>query len=194
MAPSASTELPTAARQQLLDIARASIRHGLEETQSLPVDTRGLAGALLWQRGVFVTLTIDSRLRGCIGSMQPEGPLARSVAETAFKAAFRDPRFPALESEEIPGTRIEISVLSSTEPLPAENREHLLQQLVPGVDGLLLQDGRQRATFLPKVWEQLPLAEQFLEQLLHKAGLPADHWSNTLSFQRYYTTSFSEPA
>ena len=79
-------------------------------------------------------------------------------------------------------------------PIAAETRDELLQQLRPGRDGLLLQDGHYRSTFLPKVWEQLAEPGLFLDQLLAKAGLPASHWSGTLRFQRYETLSFREPA
>ena len=87
---------------------------------------------------------------------------------------------------------IEISVLSALQEIQPADRESLLAQLRPGQDGLLLEDGRHRSTFLPKVWEQLPDPEQFLQQLLLKAGLPPDHWSDNLRFQHYSTLSFSE--
>jgi AMMECR1 domain-containing protein len=78
------------------------------------------------------------------------------------------------------------------EPVPAANRSELLSILRAEVDGLLLQDRHYRSTFLPKVWEQLPDPEEFLNHLLAKAGLPTDHWSATLQFYRYCTVSFSE--
>ena len=78
------------------------------------------------------------------------------------------------------------------EDMPVSDREDLLRQLTPGSDGLVLRDGSCHATFLPKVWEQLPEPESFLTQLLKKAGLPEDHWSDTLQFERYRSTSFAE--
>jgi AmmeMemoRadiSam system protein A len=141
---------------------------------------------------VFVTLTRETRLRGCIGTIQPSGPLVRAVAESAYSAAFRDPRFPQLQVEELAGTSIEISVLSPMEPLAAASRDALVAVLQPGVDGLLLEDGRYRSTFLPKVWEQLPDPDAFLDQLFLKAGLPAGHWSPSLRVHRYQTLTFSE--
>jgi len=68
----------------------------------------------------------------------------------------------------------------------------LLAELRPGIDGLLLEDGRHRSTFLPKVWEQLPEAREFLGQLLAKAGLPADHWSPSLRVHRYRALTFGD--
>ena len=193
MAPSVSTELTAGSQAKLLTIARDSIQHGLANSSSLRVSVEELPEVLLVQRGVFVTLTLEQKLRGCIGNMAATDPLPVAVSDAAFSAAFRDPRFAPLEAEELPQTRIEISVLSPSETLAVDNRYQLLEQLVPGVDGLVLRDGRHRATFLPKVWEQLPVADAFLEQLLHKAGLPGDHWSETLCFERYYATSFCEP-
>ena len=193
MAPSVSTELTAGSQAQLLTIARDSIRHGLLNSSSLQIAAEEMPEALRVQRGVFVTLTIANKLRGCIGNMAATDPLALSVSDAAFGAAFRDPRFEPLDAEELPRTRIEIAILSPSEALAVDSRDQLLEQLVPGVDGLVLRDGRHRATFLPKVWEQLPVADAFLEQLLHKAGLPGDHWSETLCFERYYATSFCEP-
>ena len=69
---------------------------------------------------------------------------------------------------------------------------HLLETLVPGQDGLVLEDGYHRSTFLPKVWEQLPEPETFLGQLLLKAGLPADHWSSSMRVMRYTSLSFAD--
>jgi AMMECR1 domain-containing protein len=89
-------------------------------------------------------------------------------------------------------TRIEISVLSQMEPFAVTDRENLLSQLRPHVDGLLLEDGLYRSTFLPKVWEKIGTPGKFLEQLLFKAGLSSDYWSETICFQRYQTISFGE--
>ena len=142
--------------------------------------------------GVFVTLTQQEDLRGCIGSLEGNAPLLQAVADAAYSAAFRDPRFPALQSGECPHTRIEISILSAMEPMTVRDRGHLLETLVAGRDGLLLEDGHHRSTFLPKVWEQLPEPGDFLGHLLLKAGLPPHHWSATIAFKRYTTLTFAD--
>jgi AmmeMemoRadiSam system protein A len=192
MAPSPCIDLRPGHREQLLDIARDSISTGLQAGEALRLDIDAVDGDLRQALGVFVTLTRDSALRGCIGSMQSPEPLAQGVANAAFSAAFRDPRFPCLRTGELAHIRIEVSVLSTLEPVPADSRDDLLDLLQPGRDGLLLEDGRYRATFLPKVWEQLPEPELFLQQLLAKAGLAADHWSESLRCYRYQTLSFAE--
>jgi hypothetical protein len=140
-----------------------------------------------------VTLTLGGRLRGCIGSLRATAPLAQSVADAAYGAAYEDPRFPPLGEEDMGRVRIEISVLSTMAPLSVNRRDELLDILRPGEDGLLLEDGRRRSTFLPKVWEQIPCPDEFLDQLLAKAGLPAHHWSPGLKFFRYRAVSFGEP-
>ena len=192
MAPSFSIKLGDAERDQLLHIARQSIRSGLRGGDALEVALHELPDALTSRLGVFVTLTQRDNLRGCIGSMQSTEPLAQSVAESAHGAAFHDPRFPQLAEHELKQVRIEISILSPMEPLAAASRSELLSILRAEVDGLLLQDRQHRSTFLPKVWQQLPDPEEFLNHLLAKAGLPTDHWSTTLQFYRYHTISFSE--
>ncbi len=192
MAPSFCIELDAGQRRQLLGIARQSIGHGLRGIGPLPVAEDGLAGVLKARLGVFVTLTRNEALRGCIGSLQSIEPLARSVANSAYSAAFEDPRFTRLRVHEAEEVEVDISVLSPLEPIQVGSRRELLDLLQPGTDGLLLEDLRHRSTFLPKVWEQLPDPGQFLDQLLAKAGLPEHHWSATIRFQRYHTVSFSE--
>jgi len=114
------------------------------------------------------------------------------VAENAFAAAFRDPRFPPLTEPELADLSIEISVLSPSEPLTFGSEEELLQMIEPGRDGLILEAGNARGTFLPTVWESLPQPRDFLRHLKQKAGLHPDHWSDGIRISRYRTESFSE--
>lgn len=192
MAPSFYIDLSEPERAQLLGIARRSIHEGLQRDNAPQLALHKLPAALTACLGVFITLTRHNALRGCIGAMESSEPLAQSVAESAYGAAFRDPRFAQLEAHELDTTSIEISILSPMEPVPVTSRSELLTTLRPSLDGLLLQDKHHRSTFLPKVWEQLPDPELFLDHLLVKAGLPADHWSASLQFYRYNTVCFSE--
>ena len=108
-------------RHALLAIARASIEHGLERGRPLPVSLDGLEPALTSPRATFVTLKRRGALRGCIGTLRAELPLARDVAERAYAAAFRDPRFPPVTRAEWsrPGFTLSVSVLSPPSvPLP----------------------------------------------------------------------------
>lgn len=192
MALSLCIELDQAERRQLLGVARAAILYGLEHGGKMKTDTDEFGPVLSNPAAVFVTLTCNGALRGCIGSLQANQPLVQAVAEAAFNAAFRDRRFSPLAAEEADRIKIEISVLSAMEPIEAVDRQSLLQQLQPGLDGLLLEDRGYRATFLPQVWEKMGSATEFLEQLLFKAGLAPDYWSSTIRFHRYHSLSFSE--
>ena len=192
MAPFSCIDLGEPEQAQLLDIARQSIESGLAGGNALQPGSEYLSGSLSIPFSTFVTLTRSRALRGCVGSLKSSSPLAQSVADSAFKAAFRDSRFAPLEAGEISDIHIEISVLSELEPLAVADRADLLNRLRPGEDGLLLQDGNYRATFLPKMWEMFSEPEKFLDQLLVKAGLSGDYWSQTISFERYRAFSFGE--
>jgi AmmeMemoRadiSam system protein A len=178
-------------KTQLLKVASDSIEHGLETGQPLSVNLENFSSRLTVKRASFVTLERYGQLRGCIGMLEAIRPLVQDVAENAFAAAFRDPRFPVLTQQELVGLDVHISILSPAEFVHFQSERDLLKQLKPGVDGLILQDGYHRGTFLPSVWEQLPDAKQFLRHLKQKAGLPADYWSDTLKISRYTTESFS---
>lgn len=119
----------------------------------------------------FVTLMREGALRGCIGTLEAWRPLAEDVVENARACALRDPRFEPLTAEEYESVDIEVSLLSSSEPLLFGDEEELYERLRPGVDGVILSAGPRRATFLPQVWEQLPDPMEFMAQLQRKAGL-----------------------
>nr|WP_297528385.1 AmmeMemoRadiSam system protein A [Thiohalobacter sp.] len=179
-------------RAELLRLARASILHGLETGRPLAVDPADFDPELAAPGAAFVTLHRQGELRGCIGSLEAHRPLVVDVAENAFAAAFRDPRFPPLAVDEFDDLEIEISVLSPPEPMAFTDEADLLRQIRPGVDGLILEDMGRRGTFLPSVWAQLPRREDFLAHLKLKAGLPPGHWSPTVRVWRYTTESFAE--
>jgi AmmeMemoRadiSam system protein A len=176
----------------LLDIARQSIMNGLDSGAVWQLDIARLDANLRIDSAVFVTLTLGGNLRGCIGSLQPSAPLAQAVANAAFNAAFRDPRFAQVQADEVENLTIEVSVLSSMELIAVDTRQALLDNLQPGVDGLLLEDQGHRATFLPQVWEKMSTADEFVGQLMLKAGLAAGYWSSTISCYRYHSISFGE--
>ena len=183
-------ELPGA---ELLRLARASIEYGLVHGGPLPVDCEQLPDELTHPAATFTTLRSHGELRGCCGALEATHPLATDVARSAFQAAFRDPRFDPVVEAELAAIRLEISVLSPMEPVPAADEAELLGKLTPGVDGLVIVEGIRRATFLPKVWESLPDPRQFLAQLKLKSGLPGNYWSERLEFERYRTTTYAEP-
>jgi AmmeMemoRadiSam system protein A len=129
----------------------------------------------LWeQKATFVTLTIGGQLRGCIGSLQAQRPLAQDIAKNAQNAAFNDPRFNPLSREEFAKTEIEISVLTAPEKLDYTDVEDLRAKIEPFTHGVILQKGIRQSTFLPSVWEQLPDFDGFFANLCMKAGMQSD--------------------
>ena len=176
-------------REALLEVARASIRHGLERGSPLPVDKDRYSERLREPGACFVTLRRSGILRGCVGSLAATRPLVEDVAQNAFASAFRDSRFEPLTEEEQADLDIHLSILSTPEPLPCRSEAELLSKLRPGIDGLILADGPHRATFLPSVWESLAEPKRFLAALKRKAGLSEDHWSEGIRFHRYRAES-----
>ncbi len=148
--------------------------------------------ALTEPAATFVTLKLAGELRGCIGSLKPMRPLGVDVRANAIAAAFRDPRFPPLAVVEFEATMVEVSLLSADERLDVRDESDLLARLRPDIDGLVLEYGHHRATFLPQVWESLPDPRGFLAALKRKAGLPADFWSPQVNVSRYGVTKWEE--
>jgi AmmeMemoRadiSam system protein A len=173
----------------LLDIARNSIEAalGVSELKLLP-DEPWLKPA----HATFVTLTQNGRLRGCIGSLEAHRPLGEDVRHNARAAALSDPRFPPLTREELAGTRVELSLLSTAKLLAFADHADLIAQLRPGEDGLILEFGEARGTFLPQVWESLPDPEQFVAELKRKAGLSPGVSTAKCRIQRYRVLKWKE--
>ena len=128
MPPSFSVEPDSAGRRALLTVAREALYAGQQSGGPLQVDTDLYASELSVPGAVFVTLTRDGALRGCVGSLEARAPLVQAVATAAYNAAYRDRRFAALAAEEIGTLEIEISLLSDMMPMPVSTRADLLQQ------------------------------------------------------------------
>jgi len=138
--------------------------------------------------GAFVTLKIDSHLRGCIGYIVTKTTLINTVREAAKQAAFFDPRFQPLSSEEVDKIKIEISVLSP--PQKINNYE----EIIIGIHGLILEEENIRAILLPQVAVSHNfIREQFLSALCEKGGLPPDTWMmQKLNLQVFTANIFSD--
>lgn len=174
----------------LLRLARAAIAHEFGfDSHDLPrIDWLEQDGA------TFVTLNLHGRLRGCIGSLEAHRALIDDVRHNAIAAAFNDPRFPPLSREEFAEVTIEVSLLAPPEPIRFSSESDVLAQLHPGQDGVILEYGHSRATYLPQVWAQLPEPADFISNLKEKAGLPADFWSDDIRISRYSVRKYSEGA
>ncbi len=177
----------------LLKIARQALEKAVMG-EPLPKINLPLLPPTLQEDGAsFVTLTINGRLRGCIGTLEAYQPLAKDVQEHAVAAALQDPRFPMVRPVELPKIQIEISVLSPRVPLQFDDPKDLLEKIRPNVDGVVLQDGLRKATFLPQVWEKLPDPELFLSHLCRKMGSSADLWrKKPLDVYIYQVQEFHE--
>jgi AmmeMemoRadiSam system protein A len=178
-------------RQSLLRLARLAITEAVSHGQVLEaIPTEGIFSE---QRGVFVTLHIGERLRGCVGVVEPEHSLGDSVVRCATGAAMRDPRFPAMRSDELSRLQIEISLLSTPRPIRPEEIEI-------GSHGLLIVQGTHRGLLLPQVAVTHHLtAGQFLAETCLKAELPADAWrdpeANLFGFicEIFFSAASSQP-
>jgi AmmeMemoRadiSam system protein A len=185
-----SEHLSVAQGRKLLQLARQVLEQRLRGGPAPVVESDP---QLESEGAAFVTLKIDGKLRGCIGNLTPVSSLWQGVRDNALNAAFNDHRFQPLAEEELSKVELDISVLSAPEPVDYDGPEDLLAKLNPGVDGIILKDGRKGATFLPQVWQQLPSPAQFLEHLCIKAGLDRDIWKKKkLEIQRYRVRAFKE--
>jgi len=196
-------ELSDAQGESLLRLARRTIGDRLQRTSVL---TGGFgpgsqgAGApddpvLQRHQATFITIKINGRLRGCMGSLTARETIIESLRHNAISAAFNDPRFPPLTNRELASATIEVSILSDPQPLAYDGADDLLQRLVPGRDGLIIRQGTAGATFLPQVWEQLPQPDDFLTHLCLKAGLNGHAWRlGRLEVSTYRVQHFEERA
>ena len=131
------------------------------------------------------TLKKDGNLRGCIGSPVAHRTLALDVIQNAFNAAFNDPRFSPIKSDDLENLDISISLLSQAKKMQFSNETDFLSQLRPGVDGVIIEDLGRQSLFLPSVWKQLPDAKNFMQRLKLKAGLNRNHWSATFKAKQF---------
>lgn len=176
----------------LLKLARDSIRCYLATGREALVESSHFPPSLQQEAACFVSLHIKGKLRGCIGTTSAYRPLVHDVVHNAHAAAFEDPRFPRIKRDEEPELHIEIAILTTPQSICFTSEKDLLEQLHPGEDGLIIQEGVHRATFLPAVWSSLPDKKDFLQQLKLKAGLGTNHWSDRIEAWRYKTITFSE--
>jgi len=186
-------QLTAEERRTLLEIARRSLELAVRGEKLPPLDDAALTKALREHGASFVTLTLHGDLRGCIGALEPYQALALDVREHAIAAGLEDPRFPPVRPKELAELKIEVSRLTRPTRLEYKDAADLLARLNPPVDGVILRDGWQRATFLPQVWEKLPDKADFLDNLCSKMGSAADTWRRKhLEVLTYQVEEFHE--
>jgi uncharacterized protein len=175
--------IETAVRKRLLDLARraATARVRGERPPAPPPDLNPPAS------GVFVTIHCEGELRGCLGTLDPEEPVAAAVARLGAEVTHRDPRFVPLRMEELGGVTIDISVLSEAVRVSDPS------EIVVGRDGLVVEQGRHKGLLLPQVAPEHGFdRETFLAHTCLKAGLPADAWRCGAIVYRFEAEVFSE--
>lgn len=170
-------DLSNKEKEQLICIARENIKTCLEgDTFQKPEDLPEIFNEKL---GVFVTLTKNGNLRGCIGYPEPYMPLIDAVLDVSIAAAFEDPRFYPLSHEEFNQIKIEISVLTKPELVEVDTYKDYLSKLQVGRDGLIIENAYNRGLLLPQVpIEQNWDLETYLENLCYKAGLDKNSWKD----------------
>jgi uncharacterized protein len=160
----------------LLTLARQALETFVKEGITIHVDEAGLDDELKMQGATFVTLHKNGQLRGCIGALSAYQPIYMDVIEHAIAAGTQDLRFPSMHENELAQLHYEISILSNPQPLQYASTEDLLEKLRPGIHGVVISSGLQRATFLPQVWDSLPEKEEFLSHLCRKMGARPNDW------------------
>jgi len=180
-------------RRALLAIAAESIGHALlrgDGQAEIPEPSGDLE--LDQAAATFVTLERGEALLGCIGTLEATEPLAASVARNACKAAFADPRLPAVTVADFEVMAIKVSVLSRLTPMRAHSWRDVARNLRVGTDGVLVECGRHRATLLPSVWPKVDGSGQFVDILWHKAGLRPRDWLPRTRVWKYSTEEFAD--
>jgi AmmeMemoRadiSam system protein A len=186
-------ELTAEERKLLLTTARQSISLAVNRLKPQSISIEDYPHSLQQWGASFVTLTKKELLRGCVGTLEAYQPLVEDVREHAIAAAMHDYRFPPVQADEIDDLNIEISRLTSPVRIDYQDPIELIQKLRPGIDGVLLRDGFQRATFLPQVWEKLPGPDDFLSHLCLKMGSSANLWKRKLlEISTYQVEEFHE--
>jgi AmmeMemoRadiSam system protein A len=165
-----------AEKRRLLAWARQSLQACVTGGQNPSISASDWPAKFQTPKGCFVTLTKKNQLRGCIGHIFPQESLLDAIADNARSAALRDPRFPPVTPAELKDINIEISVLTTPQPLAFTNATDLLAKLRPHIDGVVLKISSRGATYLPQVWEQIPEPTQFLNHLAEKAGCEPAAW------------------
>jgi uncharacterized protein len=172
----------------LLAIARGAVAERFGATEML-VPERSWLSSLA---ATFVTINSGERLHGCIGSVEPRRSLLEDLRHNAVLAAFHDPRTRPLRADELDLVTFSISLLGPCTPIDFDDEADARRKLRPQIDGVILSHAERRGLFLPQVWQTLPDAGAFLDNLKRKAGLPTSFWSDEVTLERFEVTKFEE--
>ena len=184
--PDASPGLQEFSREErglLLQLAHQAISSALDRAL---ISTDSPSPHLAEPRGAFTTLYWRGNLRGCVGYVEANASVYRTVIETARAAAFDDTRFWPVTRAELPELLVSLSILTKPAPIRPE-------QVEVGVHGLMVSLAGHRGLLLPQVplehgWDRTT----FLEQTCRKAGLPLDAWQKGASIEAFRAEIFGE--
>jgi uncharacterized protein len=177
----------SAKQQQLLITLVWQVLHSAVKTGALVLPVAPDSAQLNKLAASFVTLYVDEKLRGCIGTCHASIPLWQDVCQHSYSSAFEDWRFNPLTEAELTRLSFDISILSTLQPMANLGEPALLDELEVGVDGLVIAQGAQRAVFLPSVWRSLTSAKAFVQALKQKAGWPKNYWQTGIELWRFTT-------
>jgi len=172
-------------KMELLALARKAIEHYLESGELISYTASN--PKFMEPRGAFVTLNENGELRGCIGFIEPRFPLYQAIIQAAVFAAVQDPRFEPLKKSDLPKVNIEISILSSLQPVDK------VSEIKIGQHGLLIKEDGHSGLLLPQVatefgWDR----DTFLREVCRKAGLPDNAWKKPGSLFKFEALVFRE--
>lgn len=179
-------KLTDAQKVLLLKTARFRIQEHLFDKTDEPVPE--LKEPVFGEKyGMFVTLTINDDLRGCIGYVEGVKPLREAVKDMALQAAFHDPRFYPLSKEEYVSIAVEISILYPVEAVKN------FSDIQVGRDGLIMERGYSKGLLLPQVATEYGWSrEEFMNQTCRKAGMESFCWENGAKVLKFEAEVFNE--
>lgn len=179
-------------KKQLLALARDTLATAFSYNDKVAKKPQLTGGFEQVKLGCFVTLTLDGKLKGCMGHIEAERPLTELLPALARSSAFNDLRFPPLVESQLSSLCIEISLLSEMQRLELNSQQELQAYLKHCSLGLVLSEGDRKAVFLPQVWQQLPTPKAFIDALKLKGGWDRDYWSANMKVEVFSVTHFSE--
>ena len=163
-----AAERRKASEDPYVQLARKTVETYVRTGKKLRVP-EGLPEEMYSRRaGVFVSLKEEGRLRGCIGTIAPvRGSIAEEIIENGISAAAKDPRFHAVEPEELDRLEYSVDVLGETEKIDSPEKLDVKRY------GVVVSRGYRRGLLLPDL-EGVDTVEEQIEIARRKAGIPED--------------------
>ena len=163
-------------KEELPKLARQTIEEHVLHDRMSEVSEE-ISPELKERAGVFVSIKKNGDLRGCIGTIKPtQDNIVQEVKNNAISAAARDPRFPAIQADELDDLTISVDIIGKQEEIEG------LEELNPERYGVVIKSGRRTGLLLPKL-EGVNTPEEQVEIARRKAGLPSDSQFDLYRFE-----------